>query len=302
MSYESHGSRSVERTDSFRAAAPATGAPQLYVLRDLPLDPKLLRIDPAFARRVFPVLDRIVDVWFRAEIEGAEHLSERASLMVSTHNGLFHMPDMYTLMVAFWRRFGTEAPGHGLMHRAAFRIPLLGRFLERLGALPASPENGRLALRADRPVLVCPGGDVDALKPWRERHTIHFGERQGFVRLAIEEQVPIIPVVSVGAHETMFVLTDGKALARRIPLARRLRIKSVPLALGFPLGITPAGLGNIPLPTKVRQRILPPIHIDAPPAAAADPAFVDRWFRRIQRVMQTALDELAAERRFPVVG
>lgn len=320
--YESFGDRSVERRHEFessRNGTQASDAPRLRLLPDersgAPARARrsarddsrsrqalLDRRDPAFIRRALPVLGRLLDVWFRAEVEGSENLTDRPALLVSTHNGLFHTPDMYTVMVAFWRRFGPETPGHGLMHRAAFRIPLLGRFLERLGALPAHPENGRAALRAGRPVLVCPGGDLDALKPWSERHRIHFGERRGFVRLAIEEQVPIVPIVSVGAHETMIVLNDGQKLAERIPLARKLRIKSIPLALGFPFGITPAGLGNVPLPTKIRQRILPPITIDAPPEAAADPAFVDHWFRRVQAIMQSALDELAAERRWPILG
>jgi len=298
--------RRHDRRAAPRGAAPAgSPAPHLHLVRRNPagdLDARLRRRDPAFIRRVAPILAWMTDVWFRAEVEGTRNLSAGPALMVSTHNGSLHTPDLYTLMVAFWRRFGVETPGYGLMHRLAFRLPLLGRFLERLGALPAEPENGRVALRAGHPVLVCPGGDVDALKPWRNRHVVDFGQRRGFVRLAIEEQVPIVPIVSVGAHETVFVVTDGQALARRVPFARRLRLKSVPLAVGFPFGLTPAGVGNIPLPTKVRQRILPPIRIDAPREAAEDPAFVDQWFRRIQSIMQTAVDELAAERRWPVLG
>jgi 1-acyl-sn-glycerol-3-phosphate acyltransferase len=297
--------RQLHRRSAPRAGPPGVSRPSHLHVVPTPaaaLDPRLLRFDPEFVRRAAPVLGWITDHWFRAEVEGTEHLSDRASLFVSTHNGSLHTPDMYTLMVAFWRRFGTDKPGHGLMHRAAFRVPVMGRVLERLGALPAHPDNGRLALRADRPLLICPGGDVDALKPWRDRHRVDFGQRRGFVKLAIQEQVPIIPIVSVGAHETIFVLNDGTKLAKYVPFARYFRVKSVPLAFGLPFGVTPAGIGNIPLPSKIRQRVLPPIHIDAPPAAAADPAVVDRWFRHIQAVMQTALDELAAERRWPVLG
>jgi 1-acyl-sn-glycerol-3-phosphate acyltransferase len=266
------------------------------------LDPRLRRRDPAWIRRAYPLLATFTDTYYRAEVEGAEHLIEGPSLIVSTHNGLFFTPDAYTLMVAFWRRFGPDMPGYGLMHRIAFRIPLMGRFLEKMGALPASPEYGQLALRAGYPLVVCPGGDVDALKPWRNRHQITFGERRGFIRMAIAEQVPIVPVVSVGAHEIQYVLTDGQKLAERMAFARRFRIKSVPLALGFPLGLTIAGVGNLPLPSKVRQRFLPPIRLDAPPEAAEDPAVVERCFRQVRDTMQAALDDLAAERRWPVLG
>lgn len=264
--------------------------------------PILRRWDPAFIARIFPAMRFLAKRWYRGEVTGIQHLSDQAALMVSTHNGAFHTPDMYTLMVAFWERFGVGTPGHGLMHRAVFGVPAFGRFLERAGGLHATNENAAIALRAGRPVLVCPGGDVDALKPWRRRNRITFNDRKGFIRVALREQVPIIPIVSVGAHDSMFVVTDGRKLAEFFPFARRLRIKSIPLAFGFPFGLTPAGLGNLPLPTKVRQRILPPIHLTDPAEAADDPAVVDRWFHHVRETMQAAVDELAAERRWPVIG
>ncbi len=258
--------------------------------------------DPAFVRRVHRFLESATSLWYRPEVLGVEHLSDRASLVVSTHNGGFWMPDVYTLLVAFWRRFGPETPLHGLMHSFALRLPVLGRLWRKLGAIPAHPDCARMAFEADRPVLVCPGGDVDALKPWRRRHEVSFGERRGFVRTALRHRVPIVPVVSVGAHEVFFVLNDGRRWAEATGFARVFRVKSVPFAFGLPFGITPAGFFNLPFPSKVVQRVLPPIAFDEPPEAAGDPAVVERCFERIRAEMQAALDELAARRRWPILG
>jgi 1-acyl-sn-glycerol-3-phosphate acyltransferase len=217
---------------------------------------------------------------------------------VMTHNGGVFMPDLHCLMVAFWRRFGLETPGYGLMHKVAFRVPGLGRFLTACGAIPACRDNGDVVLENNFPLLVCPGGDVDSLKPFRDRHRVMFAGRSGFVRMAIRHQAPIVPIVSVGAHEVFVVLNDGRWIAETFGFARLFRIKSVPLALSLPFGLTPAGLGAIPLPSKIRVRVLPPINLDLPPEAEDDGLAVAYAKERVRVAMQRGLDELSARRRF----
>jgi 1-acyl-sn-glycerol-3-phosphate acyltransferase len=88
-------------------------------------------------------------------------------------------------------------------------------------------------------------------------------------------------------------------LARRLGLDRRLRIKYVPISFGFPFGPSFLLPVNLPLPTKIVTQVLAPIDVVSKFGEDADPAVVDahvRW------VMQNALDELAAKRRFPVLG
>jgi 1-acyl-sn-glycerol-3-phosphate acyltransferase len=272
-------------------------------LRALPSEhPLLARRDNELIRRIYPWLTALVDRYYRLQVEGSEHLSDHASLIVSTHNGSLYTPDAYSLAVAFWRRFGLETPAYGLMHRVAFRLPVFGPFLTKLGAVPASRESAAIVLQHDHPLLVCPGGDLDALKPFSQRHRIVFGNRAGFVAAAIRHQVPIIPVISVGAHETIMVLNDGQWLARVTGVARFFRIKTVPLSLSFPFGLTVAGLGAIPLPSQVTLRILPKIELTEPPSAADDPAVVRRCLDHVVATMQASLDDLAARRRHVLLG
>jgi len=301
-----------ERIDALRHAsswaAPVTKprpaqAPHLKLVYSAPtLDPVLTKRDPAFIRKIYPLMTAIVDRYFRTEVEGIENLSDKASMVVSTHNGGIATPDLHCLLVAFWRRFGLETPGYGLMHQAAFHIPGLGPFLTKVGAIPANRRNAETAFDSDVPLLVCPGGDVDSLKPFRDRHRICFGRRRGFIRMAISKQVPIIPSVSVGAHETMFVLNDGRRTARLLGLPKLFRIKSAPLVLSFPFGLTPAGIFSIPLPSKIRIRVLPRIELHEPPGAANDEATVERCFEHVRRTMQDGLDDLASRRRWVLLG
>lgn len=286
---------------------PATKMPgRRPVLRAVPQArdlPSLLRQrDPAAIRRYFPMLSWVVDRYFRAEVEGLEHLTDGAALFVGTHNGGTATPDLYALLLAFTRRFGIESPLFGLAHKAVFKIPFFGRFCAQGGAIPASPEAASTVLEAGFPVMVYPGGDIDALKPFSERHRINFAGRRGFVRTALRHQVPIVPVVSVGAHEIFYVLNDGRRMARWLGIDRLLRVKSVPLTLSFPFGLTIAGVPTIPLPSKIRLRVLPPIELLEPAAAADDEAVVERCYQHVVATMQRGLDELAARRRFPVLG
>jgi 1-acyl-sn-glycerol-3-phosphate acyltransferase len=292
-----------ENTSSVHAEPRRFQAPRLRLV-DQPkpeLPAILAKRDPELVRRFYPLLTWLVDRYYRTEVQGAENLSDKACLMVATHNGGIFTPDAYGLAVAFWRRFGLETPAYGMAHRMVFAIPGFGEMLEKLGAIHASRQNAELALRAGCPIFVCPGGDIDNLKPFSQRHRIFFGGRRGFIRMAIREQAPIIPVVSVGAHEVMFILNDGRRLAKLAGFTR-FRIKTCPFALTFPFGITPAGLFSLPLPSKVVLRILPKIELSERPEAADDPAIVERCTTHVRSAMQTAVTDLASKRRFPVLG
>ncbi|MCK5797790.1 MAG: acyltransferase family protein, partial [Deltaproteobacteria bacterium] len=278
-----------EPTTAHALASSSSTATRSMLLHPEPPDeplPELLgAYDPAFLRRVYPFLSWWVDRYFRSEIIGAEHLSDRPGLIVGTHNGGMGTPDFYTLLVAFWRRLGIEAPLYSMAHKAVFSVPLFRTLIAKAGVIPATPGNAKMTLRAGFPLLVYPGGDVDALKPFSERHRITFAGRRGFIRTALREQVPITPVVSVGAHETLFVLNDGRKLARRLGFDRWLRVKSVPIVLSFPLGLTIAGFPSIPLPSKVRLQVLPPIVLDEGPEAADDPTIVARCYAHVVATM-----------------
>jgi 1-acyl-sn-glycerol-3-phosphate acyltransferase len=129
---------------------------------------------------------------------------------------------------------------------------------------------------------------------------VDFDGRKGFIRLAIEENVPIVPVVSIGGQETALFLTRGERLARLLALDRVLRLKVLPISLALPWGLNVGDLfGHIPLPAKITIETLPPIdlHTEFGPEPAPEEVY-----DHLMRVMQETLDALAAERRLPVLG
>ncbi len=56
---------------------------------------------------------------------------------------------------------------------------------------------------------------------------------------------------------------------------------------------------NVPLPTKIVIQVLAPIDIAAQFGAHPD---VDEVDAHVRHLMQKGLDELAAKRRFPIIG
>jgi 1-acyl-sn-glycerol-3-phosphate acyltransferase len=174
------------------------------------------------------------------------------------------------------------------------------QWLRKFGTVVASPENADRALAKGAAVLVYPGGDYEVHRPSWESATIDFDRRDGFIRLAHRDRVPLIPVVSVGGQETALFLSRGEGLARLLRLDRLFRLKVLPISLALPWGLNVGDLlGHIPLPAKITVQVLDPIDVRARFGAKPD------WsaaYRDIVATMQTALDRLQAERRLPLLG
>lgn len=270
----------------------------------LPVRPgELGAYDPDFVRAHSPWLRRVLHTYFRARIEGLEALPDRPFLGVGTHSGGILMPDML-VWVSAYHTAGRRTPLLILAHDLMFASDNgLSRALSRLGAMRAAPEPALQALRDGHAVQVYPGGDHDTSRPFWRRNRVQFAGRVGYVRLALRAQVPIVPVVSVGAHETLLVLGDGARLAERLGLRRRYRLAALPLQLCLPWGLvlgTPPGY--LPLPAQITIRALPPLElVGTSPADADDPQVVAALDAEVRRRMQAALDELSTGR-VPILG
>jgi 1-acyl-sn-glycerol-3-phosphate acyltransferase len=178
-------------------------------------------------------------------------------------------------------------------------IPGLGS-LRKFGTVAASPSNARQALESGAVLLVYPGGDYEVHRPSWEGNRIDFDRRKGFIRLALDQDVPIVPVVSIGGQETALFLSRGEHLARLLALDRLFRLKVLPISLAIPWGLNIGDmLGHIPLPAKITVETLPAINLRE--EFGPDPD-LDEVYDHLLRLMQDTLDALAAERRLPIIG
>lgn len=255
--------------------------------------------DPELIERAFRLFARPLERYFRAHVRGLERIPPGAALYVGNHSSGLLTPDSFLFGAALYRRFGLRECPYGLAHEVAMRLPVAHQLIMPLGAVRASHENARrLFARGDK-VLVYPGGDVDSMRPYRERNRVVFDGRRGYLRLALREGVPLIPVVSAGAHGTLLILDDLRPLARLLGLDRLLRAKVWPLTLSVPWGLTLGPpLVYLPLPVKIWIEVLEPIRFArVGEAAAADERYLSECAALVEGRMQAALERLDAERR-----
>jgi 1-acyl-sn-glycerol-3-phosphate acyltransferase len=258
--------------------------------------------DPEFTHRVVGILRPVMKRYFRAEVRGSDHIpAVGGALVVSNHSGGQFSLDVPILGVEYYDKFGYDRPIRTLAHDFLFSGPV-AEVLQRLGIIRASRKNADEALRSGHVVVVFPGGDYDACRPTSEQHVVDFNGRTGYVRTAIENDVPIVPAVSIGGQENQLYLTRGVGLAQRLGrIAKAARLNTIPVSIGLPFGFSLGGLlpPNLPLPTKIVTQILEPIDVTTQFGRNADIAAVDTYVRE---VMQDALTELSRQRRRPILG
>lgn len=260
--------------------------------------------DPEFLRSAKPWLELYAS-WFRPEVRGFERVPATGPMLViGNHSGGQLPPDIPILLTAWWRERGEDEPLYALMHSVMFMLPGVGKYMARGGAVEAGRENAEAILGAGGILMDFPGGDREVFRPWSERNTVDFGGHMGFVRLALRTGSPVVPAVSVGAHESLVVLTRGEGLARLLRLDKLFRVSVMPLVLGPPFGVVPGGIPTFPLPAKVTVELLEPVDwsVRYGPDAADDDEIVEACYDELTSVMQDAMDRLAAERRYPVIG
>src|SRR4051795_10991153 len=256
--------------------------------------------DPEFIRRTLPLMKNTFGTYFRSEVRGLENIpSDGPSLLVGNHSGGTLIADTFIFAMCFYDQFGPYRRFHQLAHDVAARMPALG-LIRRYGTLAASHENAKKAFDLGAPVLVYPGGDYETFRPTWHSDRIEFGGRKGFIRLALEQGVPIVPVVSIGGQETALFVTRGERAARLVGLDRLTRIKVLPVAFAPPFGVSLLDLPlRVPIPAKITVEVLPPIDLVERFGPEADHAEV---YEEVTGEMQDALSELQRERTVPVAG
>ena len=256
--------------------------------------------DTGFLRKLVPLME-LMGRYFDAEVRGFENLPKTGPmLLVGNHSGGAITPDTSAFIAAWYRERGFDSPLIGLAFDAAFSIPGFKDLMRKIGQVPASRTHAALALRDGAAVLVYPGGAHEVFRPYTDRNQIDLNGRKGFIKTAIQEGVPLVPLVGHGGHETTIVLARGARLAKFFGFDR-LRLDVYPLLLQIPWGITTPAFVGIPLPAKVTLQICCPLdwsHLR--PEDADDPEVLERCYDEVVAVMQRTLDQLAAENPRPL--
>jgi 1-acyl-sn-glycerol-3-phosphate acyltransferase len=245
--------------------------------------------DPAFVERTAPLLEFLWTRYFRVRLLGVENVpDDGAALLVGNHSG--GIPYDGAMMLHGIRR---DHPRHRyvrpLIANFAFRSGWMANVVARVGCVRASMETALPMLARGDLVAVFPEGLRGVGKLYRERYRLARFGRGGFVRLAREAQVPLLPVAVVGAEEIHPVI--GKITRFAEPLG----IPYIPITPTFPwLG----PLGLLPVPTKWTIQIGKPI---APPKRG-DEEGTPRVAEDVRSAIDGMIADLLAQRRSILFG
>jgi 1-acyl-sn-glycerol-3-phosphate acyltransferase len=259
--------------------------------------------DPQVIESLMPKWEWFYRYYFRVQTDGWHHIpKEDKVLLVGSHNGGMASPDMFMMMYDWFCRFGTDRLAYGLMHPNIWKVNQdVAGLAQKCGAVVAHPKMAIAAFNKGASVLVYPGGAQDVFRLHSERHQINFAGRKGFIKLALREEVPIVPAISLGAHDTLFVLGDCYEQAKQLhqwgmPWLFDLDPEVFPIYLGLPWGIALGPLPNLPLPVQIHTRICAPIIFDRyGKKAANDRVYIDACYAKVVAQMQQELDRLVEE-------
>jgi len=249
--------------------------------------------DPHFLEEIAPLLDFLYTKYFRVRLIGVEHVPlSGAALLVANHSG--GLPyDGAMLIQGVYREHPCHRRVRALVANFAFRSPWMSQVLAKMGGVRASSGSARALLAAGELVGVFPEGLRGVGKLYRERYRLEQFGRGGFARLALETDVPILPVAIVGAEEIHPVL------AKLTMLAQPLGLPYIPITPTFPL-LGPLGL--LPVPTKWTIRIGEPIRVTPGPADGDRAVLIAKTAELVRDTIDSLISEILTHRRSILFG
>jgi 1-acyl-sn-glycerol-3-phosphate acyltransferase len=215
----------------------------------------------------------------------------RPLLFVGNHT-LFGMIDSPFLYQELWRTKGIYLRALG--DHAHFEVPLWREFIQRCGVVDGTRDNCAALMAAGEAVLVFPGGAREAAKRKGEKYQLIWGERRGFVKMAVEYGCTIVPFAALGAEDALDIVTDAEELLQT-------RLGPVLQALGLRKDLIPPrvrGIGPtfIPRPERLYFEFCEPLDTAGVRGQHGDDALVDQLREAVRGRIEAGLERLRERR------
>ncbi len=169
-------------------------------------------LQPALLPKAALPLYWVYSHYFRVQNYHIDRLPNEPCLVVSNHTGQLPL-DAAMITAAVMTDADHPRLLRAMVDHFVGRLPFVGSFFEKCGQVTGTPENCLYLLSRGYSVLVFPEGAKGISKPFHRAYELqNFG--QGFLRLALQAKVPIVPVAVVGAEEALPSLGTLDVLSR----------------------------------------------------------------------------------------
>ncbi len=228
--------------------------------------------------------------YHRYQVDGLEILEEYQPALIVGYHGRPLAIDLCILSTVLAKRLGYLP--HCFLHRDLLRIPHIDKLIDGLGFLTHDDEKVAKAVERKEHIMVPPGGAYEGMRSYHDNYRVEWPD-SGYIKLAINHQLPIIPVAAAGADETYIGLLDGEEIVRRLGLSRS-------WAWGPWTGIGLLGLYPFspPFPVQLYQVIGEPISTSDVEIDDEDGiAYLhDQVTSKVQELLEFALQKKAASK------
>jgi 1-acyl-sn-glycerol-3-phosphate acyltransferase len=224
-------------------------------------------------------------VYWRIDYEGMEHIPASGSaIFAANHRGFMPLDAVMHLSLILTHR---RRIVRFLIIPSLLGFPYLCNFLTKLGGVVASQENAARLFADGSLVGIFPEGIRGTFTPYKRTYKLRDFAKSAFAKIAIENQVPIVPCAVIG-HSEIF------------PIIGRIDSSFVVKEFGWPyLPIAPLfPLAPIPIPSKWHVRVLDPVPVTGlAPADAENVKLVRDFSRHIQDIVQRNIDDMLPKRK-----
>lgn len=233
------------------------------------------RPDLRLVRAVQPVV-RALTRRHPTRVLGLENLPRGPALLVGNHGMLgYECPFFFEGLLSTCGRLPL-----GLADRWFFSVPGVRDLLVRLGGAYGSARNGLSMLRRGELVVCYPGGAREVFKREDQKYRCLWHRSLGFVRLALQAGVPIVPFAAAGVDDTFHVVTHLRGSGELLMGARKYDLPLVSSLLPKP----------VPFWFRLGEPIMPPHGV-----RANDPELLGQIHREVWDRTQGMVDDLVGE-------
>jgi Acyltransferase len=251
-----------------------------------------MKLGPLAAKNAWHAYWNAMRLYHRFEVRGLENVERSGPALIVGYHGRGVAHDMIMLASLLYERSGAEV--RAIIHQKVVEMPVLGWVPQGLGYVPGDgPELADVFTRGES-LMITPAGPIEGCRSFRERYQVNWGNRLGYLKLALKYHLPIIPTAGTGVDDTYIGLNNGYQWGKRFdtsPLAKKIGWPG-----GFPIWFAFGATGpwpmTLPFPVKIVCHVGKPIDLEADgPVDPSDRKALEKLHVRVMNTVQNLLDE-----------